>query len=309
MGRDFSLLLIVLIFSCNKEKLNTSNPAIPNIEADTIHFAIIGDYGVQGESTYQVSEMVKSWNPDFIITTGDNNYEDGTLGSIQDNISQYYCDFIHNPDAPEEYRCAGLATIEEQNRFFPSLGNHDQYSSSYSQPYTSFFTLPDKEVYYSFKWGAVQFFALNSGRNGEADCCGSEQAVWLMDNLAASEASFKIVYFHHPPYSASHHGNTENMQWPFKEWGADMVISGHSHIYEKISLKNDPEFYYIVNGLGGNSSRHSCEEHPLNEDLFNHFCFNENFGAIKVEATQQSLRLEFYTIDQSEYIDQIIISR
>lgn len=309
MRQNLFLLTIVLSLACSKDKLEMTDPAFPSIDADKIEFSIIGDYGVQGAPAYQVSEMVKAWNPDFIITTGDNNYENGTLSTIQDNISQYYCDFIYNPDAPEAYRCTGRAALEEQNRFFPSLGNHDQYSNSYSMPYMDFFTLPGKEVYYTFKWGPVQFFTINTGRHGEADCCLSEQAIWLKENLLNSKAKFKIVYFHHPPYSASHHGNTKNMQWPFKEWGIDMVISGHSHMYEKISLKNDPEFYYIVNGLGGNPSKHSCEYQPLDEDQFNHFCFNEDFGAMKVKADQESLQLEFYAINQANYIDRILITR
>jgi len=41
-------------------------------------FAIIGDYGDDGDSR-AVSELIKGWEPDFIITTGDNNYSDGAF--------------------------------------------------------------------------------------------------------------------------------------------------------------------------------------------------------------------------------------
>ena len=39
-----------------------------------IRFAVLGDYGLAGQPLTDVSNLIKSWNPDFVITTGDNNY-------------------------------------------------------------------------------------------------------------------------------------------------------------------------------------------------------------------------------------------
>ena len=38
------------------------------------------------------------------------------------------------------------------------------------------------------------------------------------------------------------------MQWPFKDWGADAVLTGHDHIYERLLVNGIP---YFVNGIGG----------------------------------------------------------
>ena len=43
----------------------------------TLRFAVIGDFGLAGDRAREVSLLVKSWNVDFIITTGDNNYPNG----------------------------------------------------------------------------------------------------------------------------------------------------------------------------------------------------------------------------------------
>src|SRR5712671_4906319 len=53
---------------------------------------------------------------------------------------------------------------------------------------------------------------------------------------------------HHPPYSSGPHGATLYMRWPFRQWGADLVLTGHDHIYERLSVDGLP---YIVDGLGG----------------------------------------------------------
>ena len=52
-------------------------------------FAVIGDFGLAGQPEADVAALVKSWEPDLIITTGDNNYPDGEAETIDDNIGQY----------------------------------------------------------------------------------------------------------------------------------------------------------------------------------------------------------------------------
>lgn len=75
---------------------------------------------------------------------------------------------------------------------------------------------------------------------------------WLQDALGNSTAPWKVVMLHHAPFSSgTSHGSNPRTQWPFQTWGADVVLSGHDHLYERI-LKNGG-FPYFVNGLGGAS--------------------------------------------------------
>src|SRR4051794_92482 len=48
----------------------------PNV-VTTARFAVIGDYGSAGSDEADVATLIRSWNPDFITTTGDNNYDAG----------------------------------------------------------------------------------------------------------------------------------------------------------------------------------------------------------------------------------------
>lgn len=244
-----------------------------------VTFAVIGDFGLAGVAEAAVAELVKSWQPDFIVTTGDNNYPDGAAETIDENIGQYYHEFI----APYqgEYG-AGAST----NRFFPVLGNHDLVSNG-AQPYYDYFTLPGNERYYVVEQGPVAIFALNS-MPGEPDGIDAEsaQAEWLREELAASQACWKVVVFHHPPYSSDPRGPYDWMRWPFQEWGADAVLAGHHHVYERIIRDGFP---YFVNGLGG-GARYAFADVFVEGSKFQ---YNKQHGAMRVEASHNKMVFQF----------------
>ena len=246
-------------------------------------FAIIGDFGISGPDEAAVANMVKSWNPEYIITTGDNNYYDGAASTIDANIGQYYHDYI------KPY-IGAYGAGADINRFFPCLGNHDMMTAE-GAPYLQYFELPGNERYYDFIKGNIHFFAINSDNSEVDGTSGSSvQATWLKNKLAAATEKWKIVYFHESPYvSDTTHGSNLMMQWPFKEWGADAVITGHSHIYERVIKDNFP---YFINGLGG-AEKYSFNSAPISGS---HIRYNENFGALQVTVRPDTLCFKFYTI-------------
>src|SRR5882724_1613581 len=67
---------------------------VAHAQTDTVRFAVIGDYGADTNAEQDVADLVKSWNPDFVITVGDNNYSDGADSTIDANIGKYYQSFI-----------------------------------------------------------------------------------------------------------------------------------------------------------------------------------------------------------------------
>lgn len=241
---------------------------------------MIGDYGLASQPELEVANLVKSWNPDFIITTGDNNYPSGAASTIDQNIGQYYHDFIY--PYPGSYG-AGAA----ENQFFPSLGNHDWYTAG-AAPYFSYFTLPGNERYYDFSRRPVQFFAIDSDSNEpDGNSSTSRQAAWLQSRLASSCATWNIVYLHHAPYSSgTGHGSTLGMQWPYAAWGADAVLAGHDHTYERIIQNGIP---YFVNGLGG-SSIYTFTATPVPGSLAR---YNADYGAMLVDADSTSITFQF----------------
>ncbi|MBI5825033.1 MAG: metallophosphoesterase [Chloroflexi bacterium] len=249
-------------------------------QSDKITFAVIGDYGLAGQNEADVANLVKSWNPDFIVTAGDNNYQDGAAWSIDDNIGQYYHDYIF----PYTGKYGnGSAT----RRFFPALGNHD-WGANGAKPYFNYFGYYKQQTFYDFVQGPVHFFVLDSDKNEpEGVASTSAQAKWLKKSLAASTSTFNIIILHHPPYSSGRHGSNVYMQWPFKDWGADAVIAGHDHTYERLLVNGIP---FFVNGIGG--AELYKFENTLPESQVR---FNLDFGAMRVEATSASMKFQTIT--------------
>ena len=250
-------------------------------EPASVTFAVIGDFGSGDANEADVATLVKGWNPDFIITVGDNNYPDGEAATIDANVGRYYREYIHPYTG--SYGAGASA-----NRFWPSVGNRDYENQTGTplRPYLDYFTLPNNERYYDFVRGPVHFFVVNSdSREPDGVTGGSTQAQWLKSRLAASTATWKLVYFHHPPFSSR--TSWTNLQWPFREWGADAVLSGHAHIYERV-LKDG--FPYFTNGLGGESlgSFSTAIEGSIVR-------FGSDYGAMRVTAGSSRVTFEFIT--------------
>ena len=308
------LLIAILICGCSHEQAeaqtmpsnitstqsivveSTDKPFYSNKKTSetTVVFAVIGDYGSGDRAAQDVAKLVKGWQPEFIITAGDNNYPDGSMGTIDANIGQFYHEYI--------YSYAGeFGEGADQNRFFPSLGNHDWMTND-ANPYLEYFTLPGNERYYDFTWGTLlHFFALDSDPNEKDGVTWQTvQAAWLEERLAESTATWKIVYMHHPPFSSGLEGSMEWMRWPYKEWEADAVIAGHEHFYERLIKRR---LVYFVNGLGGGEIR--SFDHPL---VGSQVRYNDDYGAMRVEATSKKIMFEFISRD-GEVIDSYEIER
>ena len=212
-----------------------------------LDFAVIGRYGADSTNQANVAAMVKSWDPDFIVTIGDNNYPSGEAATIDANIGKYYGEYIG------DYQ--GIyGTGSEVNRFFPALGNHDGYGPAGIQPYLDYFTLPGADIqgntsgnerYYNFVQGNTEFFVINNVPQLEPDgvSASSVQGLWLRNALAESTSAWQFVVAHKRPWS------DPIWDWPFAAWGADAVFS-ESGGFERHLFDGIP---YFGNGAGGKS--------------------------------------------------------
>lgn len=265
--------------SLDKPTQNFASDKLGPAQVGRVRLVVMGDYGWSGPAEQQTSELVHSLHPDFIVTTGDNNYPSGGADTIDQNIGQYFSDFIY------PYQGA-YGNGARTNKFYPVLGNHDWYTNQ-AAAYLAYFTLPGNERYYDVVLGDVHFFALDSDEH-EPDgvSATSVQALWLKRALADSKSAFKVVAMHHPPYSSGPHGNTSYMQWPYAEWGADLVVAGHDHCYERLNIDG---ITYLVSGLGG-ASLYSFGE-PVAGSVAR---YNEQYGATVLEATSEEMRSMFF---------------
>ncbi|MBX2798896.1 MAG: metallophosphoesterase [Myxococcales bacterium] len=248
-------------------------------------FAVIGDFGDDDDDTAAVAAMVRQRDPDLIVTVGDNDYSDGAYAGsskgLELGVGQHYGSFV------------------QAGRFFPTPGDHD-WGDTCDNPaglddYLAYFDLPSEgsgnERYYDFVRGPVHFFAVHSVEDCEPDgaTASSEQARWLRETAAASTAPFKVAYMHHPPWSSGEHRTDgEHMQWPWAEWGFQLVLAGHDHDYERIWFDDVTS---VVVGIGGVDLRgFGC---PVAGSQVR---FDDDYGALFVTATDTLLSAELHTV-------------
>ena len=278
-------LLLVLVFVAALIGLPPAQTA--KAADNTAFFAVITDYGTNDSGETQVATMVDSWNPEFIVTTGD-NWQGSTMGtagstsSYENVVGNYYGDYVNG-------------------NFYPVKGNHDYLAGSgrfetYFKgltPPIPFVTHSGSASYYEFQRGPVHFFMLDSGPYpGTSPDVASQQA-WLQNALAASTAAWNIVMFHKPAYTGGTHGNATDMQWDFDGWGADFVMAGHVHIYERIQKDG---IRYFTTGASGSDVRTGS----TTADTEVYF---SGRGAMRVNASDTSITFEYVRQDTGAVVD------
>ena len=263
-------------------------PAAPAATPDAVNFAVIGDFGVNEQSAREVAALVDSWQPDYVVTTGDNNYNDGAAETFDVNVAGHYGRYIQfSPRYAGRYDGPRSA----QQRFFPSLGNHD-WRTHGAKPYLDAFALPGHGRYYTVRRGPVALFVVDSDRHEpDGNTAKSKQAAWLRAALATEDAPHKLVVFHHPPYSVGPHGSSRWMRWPFAAWGATAVLSGHNHNYERHEVDG---LVYVVNGIGGADLARVPHNCTIDGASASH-CVGAIYGAMHVTGDAHELQVRTVT--------------
>lgn len=224
-----------------------TSPEIKNVKQ--ARFWVTGDQGYPNIIQDQVRDAMFDWvkqNPrtsvntsmfDFWITTGDNAYRSGSNEQFQAGFFEPY------------------KTILRNTPVWPGYGNHD----ARRWVFFDIFTFPEKaesggvasgsEHYYSFDYANIHFVMLDTEAS-DLDEDG-EMLSWLKKDLEFNKQQWLIAIMHHPPYSKGSHDSDnkwrsggrlnaarENIVPILEKAGVDIVLSGHSHMYERSELIN-----------------------------------------------------------------------
>ncbi|UTY57740.1 metallophosphoesterase [Massilia sp. erpn] len=119
----------------------------------------------------------------------------------------------------------------------PTPGNHEYYGGSADGYYGYFGAAagPRGRGYYSFDLGGWHLVSLNSHMHGEEQ---RAQMLWLKDDLERHPRRCTLAYWHAPMYSSGGHSASLHMQeaWRLLQAaGAELVLSGHDHDYERFA--------------------------------------------------------------------------
>jgi acid phosphatase type 7 len=224
-----------------------------NDETDQVTFHLVGagdiGHGVTknapGDADVATGNLIETLikaQPEAttVFTAGDNAYPDGTYDNYLQEYQPAWGDF--------------------KLKTKPSPGNHEYSMSTDASGYKTYFgslATPEGTTYYAYDLGDWRIYSLDSaiaaGRT-------SPQYQWLQNDLAANARTCMAAYWHHPIASSGVVGNMARMGKIFAlldSKGADLVLSGHDHDYERFTNINssgavDPNgMREIVVGTGG----------------------------------------------------------
>jgi acid phosphatase type 7 len=217
----------------------TSPP--PNATGPT-RIWVLGDSGTANANAAAVRDAYSAFtgavHTNLWLMLGDNAYVNGTDAEYQPAVFDMY---------PAMLRKSVL---------WPTIGNHDTAQATSvppTLPYFQIFSLPaaaeaggvasGTEKYYSFDYANIHFVCLDSMTSVRSSM--GPMLTWLQNDLAATAKQWIIAFWHHPPYSKGSHDSDVELELRemrqnalpiLEDYGVDLVLSGHSHSYERSYL-------------------------------------------------------------------------
>ncbi len=230
---------------------------------------------------------------------------EGTVFTLGDNV-------YPNGTAKQFLQCYDPSWGRHKARTRPAPGNHD-YRTSGAAGYFGYFggSAGDPRTgYYAYNLGKWRVLVLNSNCR-QVGGCGprSAQAKWLRKDLAAHPAPCTVAMWHHPRYSSGSHGDDTDMRHLWKvlyDAGADVVLAGHDHTYERFAPQNPKGEYdpargirEFVVGTGGRSLygfRRRIDRDSMARN-------DTTYGVLKLTLRPSSYDWEFVPVAGGEYRD------
>ncbi len=183
----------------------------------------------------------------------------GYVGPHRPELFLHLGDIAYSSGTTEEftsYFFAAYPKILQNTTCWPTLGNHEGVTSDsglQTGPYYNAYVLPKggeaggvpsgTEAYYSFEYANVHFIVLDSQDSSRA--VDGAMMTWMKADLLSTKQEWIVAYWHHPAYSWGSHNSDWEAQLiemrknalPILEaGGVDLVLAGHSHIYERSYL-------------------------------------------------------------------------
>lgn len=206
---------------------------------------VLGDPGTRDNNQRAVRDAYYNFSTnrpaDLLLLLGDNAYNNGTDAEYQAALFDMY------------------PTVLRNTFMWPTIGNHDTAQAttvSPSLPYFQMFSLPTAaecggiasgtEKYYSFDYGPIHFICLDSQTSTRTT--GSAMLNWLLTDLNSTTQPWLIAFWHHSTYTkrGGHDSDSDIESIQLRQFvnpimeaaGVDLVMSGHSHSYERSFLIN-----------------------------------------------------------------------
>jgi hypothetical protein len=218
------LVAVLLVWRPGGASLPGASPLIPPAPSgDAVVLVGAGDIAECGDDDDEQSAAIVDQIPGTVFLAGDNAYPDGSARTYG--------------------QCFGPSWGRLLDRTRPAPGNHE-YEQAGAAAYLDYFggrAAPAGKTWYSWDPGNWHVVMLDSNCSApEVEGCnrGSEQEAWLRADLTASDARCTLAIWHHPRFSSGEHGNdgrTDFLWRALYDAGADVIVNGHDHDYERFA--------------------------------------------------------------------------
>lgn len=290
----------------------------------SLNFLVVGDWGRKGlynqsQVAYQMGRIAEDLDVDFIISTGDNFYEDGLTGvadpSFLQSFSQIYtAKSLQKPwyavlgnhdyrgdvlaqldpvlkEIDNRWHCQRSFTLKYNLCTLPSVSANDIECPSAAELYfvdttpfvDKYWEIPNEDTY---DWRGVT----------PRDIYLRRQLQDLEKALKISKATWKIVIGHHTLRSVGEHGDTEELiqqMLPIlEEFKVDLYINGHDHCLEHIKSLTSP-IQFLTSGGGSKAWRGMKKDADMNGVEM----YYDGQGFMVMKITQKNLHAIFYDIE------------
>ena len=272
----------------------------------SLSFLVIGDWGRRGEYNqsevaFQMGEVGEKLDIDFVVSTGDNFYDNGLTGEQDPNFEESFTNI---------YTAKSL-----QKQWYSVLGNHDYRGDAEAQ-LSQFVRQIDN------RWICLRSFVVDSelaeiffvdttpfveeyflAPEHDYDWKGINPRNTYLSNLlkdldmalSESRAKWKIVVGHHAIKSIGHHGDTQeliNHLLPILHANnIDFYMNGHDHCLEHISDTQSP-IQFLTSGAGSKAWRGDIQKTNQKDVNF----FYDGQGFMSVHLTETDASIVFYDV-------------
>lgn len=249
-------------------------------ENKNVNFFVIGDIQTLNmDRTNKIANtlMANGIDYDFGLQTGD-AVDNGAKYEYWDGITNLYGNLLNSTDMIHVF------------------GNHEYEGDLSGSNSKAIYNIPNENNgdYYSFEYGNVYFAVINYTK----DTNKLDRAMdWLVTDAKKSDATWKVVAVHQPPYFTNPTGGNDliNKILPpiCDEADIDFVFSGHDHTYNRTKpltggKVDENGTVYMISGTTGDKT------YPTTDTGFEFEKYITSFDGVymSVSATANSFSIE-----------------
>ena len=237
-----------------------------------LNFVIYGDTRTLWWRHKKVAKQIAKNKPDFVVCSGD-------LVSNGNKFKQWKKQFFTPASA-----------YLNKTVIWPVRGNHERNGYYFHE----LFNTNNEKDYYSFDSGNLHIIILDQYSSKDDY---KQLYKWLEEDLKKNTSLWTIITYHKPTFNIGGHGS----EWGrdkflplFEKYGVDVIVTGHSHLYERfkpISVTGVKPIIHIVSGGGGAplywAKKSSLLEGGIGKRTLHHLNFKINGNVLKMSAINQ----------------------